>query len=60
MFQVGSFGGSEDVTYVNCGGGISNSITHTSSQPKEEVEASWVPPPDFEGTVMIKYSVVQE
>merc|ERR1712110_355025 len=58
--QIGSFGGSEDVKYVNCGGGVSNSVTHTSSDPKESVEVSWIPPPDFEGKVLMKYSVVKE
>ena len=46
--------------YVNCGGGVSNSVTHTSSDPKESVEVSWIPPPDFEGKVSMKYSVVKE
>ena len=60
LYQIGSFGGSEDVKYVNCGSGISNAVTHKSSDLKKAVKFSWIPPPDFEGAVTIKYSVVKQ
>ena len=66
LCQIGSFDGSEDVKYVNCGTGISNSVTHKSRlrsggfNPTESVKFSWIPPPDFEGAVTIKYSVVKQ
>ena len=66
LSQIGSFGDSEDVSYMNCGTGISNSVTHKSRlrsggfDPTESVKFSWIPPPDFEGAVTIKYSVVKQ
>ena len=40
--------------------GISNSATHKISDTKETVKLSWIPPPNFEGAVTIKYSVVKQ
>ena len=35
---------------VDCGG-VSNGVTHTNPDAKDEIKVVWRPPPDFEGKV---------
>jgi len=55
--QIGSFVVSgDDASYMTCGRGIHNSITHRKSNGKSSVKAQWLAPKDFEGEVVFRYS----
>ena len=45
------------MSYMTCGRGIHNSITHINKERKSRVTATWRAPQDFEGEVVFKYSV---
>ena len=52
FLQIGSFVVSgEDASYMTCGRGIHNSITHRKSSSKSRVVAQWRAPNNFEGEV---------
>ena len=40
---------------MDCDPGTMNSITHTSRDPKFEVEAFWAAPPDYQGSIFFRY-----
>lgn len=59
--QVGSFILSGDVaSYITCGRGIHNSITHRTSSSKSSIQAQWLAPTDFDGEVIFRYSFLKE
>merc|ERR1712050_290880 len=59
--QVGSFVVSgDDASYMTCGRGIHNSITHRKSNGKSSVKAKWRAPTDFEGDVVFRYTCLKE
>jgi len=59
--QVGSFVVSgNDASYMTCGRGIHNSITHRKSNGKSSVKAQWRAPTDFEGDVVFRYTCLKE
>merc|ERR1719266_2734763 len=59
--QVGSFIVSgDDVSYMTCGRGIHNSITHRKATSKTSVQAQWMAPSDFEGDVIFRFSFLKE
>lgn len=61
MFQVGSFVLSgEEASYMTCGRGIHNSITHRKSNAKTSILAKWMAPSDFEGDVVFRYTFLKE
>ena len=51
--QVGSFE-TEEASYMTCGRGIHNAITHRNSDLKAAVEAVWNAPEDFEGEIIFR------
>ena len=55
---MGSFE-SEDASYMTCGRGIHNSLTHRTSAAKSEVRAVWRAPNDFEGDVVFRFSALE-
>jgi len=59
--QVGSFVLSgEEASYMTCGRGIHNSITHRKSNSKSSILAKWMAPSDFEGDVIFRYTFLKE
>ena len=61
MCQVGSFITSGDaVSYLTCGRGIHNSITHRKAEAKTSIEAEWMAPSDFDGAVIFRYTFLKE
>ena len=61
LFQIGSFVVSgDDASYMTCGRGIHNSITHRKSNGKSSVKAQWRAPSDFEGEVLFRYTCLKE
>ena len=58
---IGSF---ETVTsdgkYVNCGNKPQTAVTHVNSGPKSSVKVKWTAPSDFEGSVQIHATFVQD
>lgn len=59
--QIGSFVVSgDDASYMTCGRGIHNSITHRKSNGKSSVKAQWRAPTDFEGEVVFRYTCLKE
>ena len=59
--QVGSFIVSgDDVSYMTCGRGIHNSITHRKATSKTSVQAQWMAPSDFEGEVIFRFTFLKE
>ena len=58
---IGSF---ETVTndgkYVNCGNKPQTAVTHMNSNPKNSVKVKWTAPSDFEGSVKIHATIVQD
>ena len=58
---IGSF---ETVTndgkYVNCGNKPQTAVTHVNSNPKSSVKVKWTAPSDFEGSVKIHATIVQD
>jgi len=59
--QVGSFVLSgEEASYMTCGRGIHNSITHRKSNAKTSILAKWMAPSDFEGDVVFRYTFLKE
>jgi len=59
--QVGSFVLSGDeASYLTCGRGIHNSITHRKSTRKSSIKAKWMAPSNFEGEVIFRYTFLQE
>jgi len=59
--QIGSFVVSgDDASYMTCGRGIHNSITHRKSNGKSSVKAQWRAPSDFEGEVLFRYTCLKE
>lgn len=61
MLKVGSFVLSGDeASYLTCGRGIHNSITHRKSTRKSSIQAKWMAPSNFEGEVIFRYTFLQE
>ena len=61
LCQVGSFVLSgEEASYMTCGRGIHNSITHRKSNSKSSILAKWMAPTDFEGDVIFRYTFLKE
>ena len=59
--KVGSFIVSgDDVSYMTCGRGIHNSITHRKATSKTSIQAQWMAPSDFEGDVIFRFTFLQE
>merc|ERR1719347_2565613 len=59
--QVGSFVISGDkASYMTCGRGIHNSITHRKSLPKTSVKAQWRAPTDFDGEVVFRFTCLKD
>jgi len=59
--QVGSFIVSgDDVSYMTCGRGIHNSITHRKATSKTSIQAQWMAPSDFEGDVIFRFTFLKE
>merc|ERR1719422_641910 len=59
--QVGSFVVSGDeASYMTCGRGIHNSITHRTNALKEKIAAQWRAPFDFEGEVVFRFTFLSE
>jgi len=59
--QVGSFVVSGDqASYMTCGRGIHNSITHRKSNLKESIQAQWRAPYDFDGEVVFRFTYLRE
>ena len=59
--QVGSFILSgEAASYMTCGRGIHNSITHRKAQDKTSIRAQWMAPSDFEGDVIFRFTFLKE
>jgi len=59
--QIGSFVVSGDeASYMTCGRGIHNSITHRKSNPKFSVKAQWRAPANYEGVVMFRYTALEK
>ena len=59
--KVGSFIVSgDDVSYMTCGRGIHNSITHRKATSKTSIQAQWMAPSDFEGEVIFRFSFLKE
>ena len=59
--KVGSFIVSgDDVSYMTCGRGIHNSITHRKATSKTSVQAQWMAPSDFEGEVIFRFTFLKE
>lgn len=56
---IGNFE-TEEASYMTCGKGIHNSITHRNSNPKTSIKARWKAPQDFEGEVYFRFSTVVE
>ena len=50
----------DDASYMTCGRGIHNSITHRKSNGKSSVKAQWRAPTDFEGEVIFRYTCLKE
>ena len=48
------------MSYLTCGRGIHNSITHRKAEAKTSIEAQWMAPSDFEGDVMFRYTFLKE
>jgi len=58
--QIGSFVVSgDDASYMTCGRGIHNSITHRKSNGKSSVKAQWLAPKDFDGEVVFRYTCLK-
>ena len=61
LVQVGSFIVSgDDVSYMTCGRGIHNSITHRKATSKTSIQAQWMAPSDFEGDVIFRFTFLKE
>lgn len=59
--QVGSFVlTGDDASYLTCGRGIHNSITHRKSSPKTSVKAQWRAPSNFEGEVVFRFTCLKD
>ena len=56
---VGNFD-TEESSYLTCGPGIHNTITHRNQKTKRIVSAKWVAPKDYEGEIYFRYTVVIE
>ena len=50
----------DDASYLTCGRGIHNSITHRKSSGKTAIKAKWMAPSNFEGEVIFRYTFLQE
>lgn len=58
--QVGSFVAEDNAKYMTCGRGIHNSLTHRTSEPKQNVTVTWRAPSDFQGEVLFVYTVLKD
>ena len=50
----------DEASYLTCGRGIHNSITHRKSTRKSFIKAKWMAPSNFEGEVIFRYTFLQE
>ena len=50
----------DEASYLTCGRGIHNSITHRKSTRKSSIKAKWMAPSNFEGEVIFRYTFLQE
>lgn len=50
----------DEASYLTCGRGIHNSITHRKSARKSSIQAKWMAPSNFEGEVIFRYTFLQE
>ena len=50
----------DEASYLTCGRGIHNSITHRKSNRKSSIQAKWMAPSNFEGEVIFRYTFLQE
>ena len=50
----------DEASYLTCGRGIHNSITHRKSIRKSSIKAKWMAPSNFEGEVIFRYTFLQE
>ena len=48
------------MSYMTCGRGIHNSITHRKATSKTSIQAQWMAPSDFEGDVIFRFSFLKE
>jgi len=48
----------EESSYLTCGPGIHNTITHRNQKEKRVVSAKWIAPQDYEGELYFRYTVV--
>ena len=56
---VGNFE-TEESSYLTCGRGIHNTITHRNQKTKTIVSSKWIAPKDYEGEVYFRYTLVIE
>ena len=47
----------EESSYLTCGPGIHNTITHRNQKDKSVVSAKWIAPDDYEGDLYFRYTV---
>ena len=50
----------EESSYLTCGPGIHNTITHRNQKEKAVVSAKWIAPDDYEGEIYFRYTIVIE
>ncbi|BES89505.1 biological_process [Nesidiocoris tenuis] len=57
---VGHFSSGKDVQTVDCGSGRQNSATHTNSEAKKEIRATWTAPANLKETVYMYATVAKD
>ncbi|XP_046737773.1 putative defense protein Hdd11 [Diprion similis] len=45
---------------IDCPKGEKNAVTHKNSDEKSKMTFSWIPPPEFSGTVVFKATIVKD
>lgn len=55
----GTFTADHQTKTLNCSGGQSNGLTHTSNVPKSQVITQWTAPAGYKGQVYFSVTVVQ-